>query len=343
MPVGHREYTLFGLPPWSPLTVSPVEFQEFRTHSQCGYRTRGNLRLPSRMPDDAQPGTNPRKSGYSPRLRPQHISRYTANGEAMPVQQTDSMGTPPSDEGLRCLTCGYNLTGLAEPRCPECGADFDPADLRARHADRPKPVPGWDDGTNLLLAFPLTCLKMWFMPLRFGRDFPRVPCRKSAMLFRWLALAITLGIVMLAGSRYFHVTIVLCTTLGVILCELFVAASLDCRLQTRESASPPQRGAAFWQALVGYYRSHAIVSATIIAVQIKQPVILVGLLDPLPEGIILSIMFWWIGLGLAASGAGKISTDRALGILLIPLMGCLAVGLTLIAAVLLLGLSYVTK
>jgi len=25
-----------------------------------------------------------------------------------------------------CLECGYNLTGLSEPRCPECGVPFDP-------------------------------------------------------------------------------------------------------------------------------------------------------------------------------------------------------------------------
>lgn len=24
-----------------------------------------------------------------------------------------------------CLTCGYNLTGLTEPRCPECATEFD--------------------------------------------------------------------------------------------------------------------------------------------------------------------------------------------------------------------------
>jgi predicted amidophosphoribosyltransferase len=27
-----------------------------------------------------------------------------------------------------CIECGYPLDGLPEPRCPECGAAFDPAD-----------------------------------------------------------------------------------------------------------------------------------------------------------------------------------------------------------------------
>ena len=26
----------------------------------------------------------------------------------------------------RCARCGYDLQGLTEPRCPECGTPFDP-------------------------------------------------------------------------------------------------------------------------------------------------------------------------------------------------------------------------
>jgi len=33
--------------------------------------------------------------------------------------------------GLRCPACDYDLTGLREHRCPECGAEFDPQRLRA--------------------------------------------------------------------------------------------------------------------------------------------------------------------------------------------------------------------
>lgn len=27
---------------------------------------------------------------------------------------------------MRCRSCGYDLSGLAEHRCPECGRGFDP-------------------------------------------------------------------------------------------------------------------------------------------------------------------------------------------------------------------------
>ena len=30
------------------------------------------------------------------------------------------------DDETHCLTCDYNLTGLPEPRCPECGQPFEP-------------------------------------------------------------------------------------------------------------------------------------------------------------------------------------------------------------------------
>jgi len=37
--------------------------------------------------------------------------------------------------GLCCPACGYNLTGLTEPRCPECGRAFDVAELFHTAAD----------------------------------------------------------------------------------------------------------------------------------------------------------------------------------------------------------------
>ena len=38
-------------------------------------------------------------------------------------------GRIPGPDPTRCLTCGYLLLNLTEPRCPECGTAFDPAKL----------------------------------------------------------------------------------------------------------------------------------------------------------------------------------------------------------------------
>ena len=55
------------------------------------------------------------------------------------------------EDNRYCLTCGYLLRGLPDPRCPECGRPFDPTDAStygsrgyapalAAHLRRP---PGW--------------------------------------------------------------------------------------------------------------------------------------------------------------------------------------------------------
>ena len=46
----------------------------------------------------------------------------------------------------RCLGCGYILDGLPEPRCPECGREFNPLDPRTFA------VPSAGSGKPLLIA-----------------------------------------------------------------------------------------------------------------------------------------------------------------------------------------------
>lgn len=41
-----------------------------------------------------------------------------------------------SEDALVCPVCGYNLTGLSEARCPECGAKFTLSELIARQPAR---------------------------------------------------------------------------------------------------------------------------------------------------------------------------------------------------------------
>ncbi len=46
-----------------------------------------------------------------------------------------------------CPHCGYNVTGLPEPRCPECGQEYDPLE-----AEQPGPPPISNAGLILRLA-----------------------------------------------------------------------------------------------------------------------------------------------------------------------------------------------
>jgi len=41
---------------------------------------------------------------------------------------------------LYCPNCDYNLAGLLENRCPECGTTFDPTELLKLTAASPKPI-----------------------------------------------------------------------------------------------------------------------------------------------------------------------------------------------------------
>jgi len=62
---------------------------------------------------------------------------------------------------LHCPQCDYNLTGLTENRCPECGNRFDRQLLTLSNRIRPLKI-GWVEAALRLLAFPV------IMPLAVG-------------------------------------------------------------------------------------------------------------------------------------------------------------------------------
>lgn len=75
-----------------------------------------------------------------------------------------------ADHGLRCAGCGYNLTGLTRPRCPECGVEFDWEQVRLDALDRPtiafERAKGWRRGP----AFVVTWATVLFAPWIFARQ-----------------------------------------------------------------------------------------------------------------------------------------------------------------------------
>jgi hypothetical protein len=54
---------------------------------------------------------------------------------------------------MRCLSCNYDLIGLAAQRCPECGRDFDPADEKTFVSRATIPSLEKQIGRVLLTAF----------------------------------------------------------------------------------------------------------------------------------------------------------------------------------------------
>ncbi len=47
----------------------------------------------------------------------------------LPIDPEYLIDEKPDYKGLKCPNCGYDLTGLIRPECPECGEPFDPVEL----------------------------------------------------------------------------------------------------------------------------------------------------------------------------------------------------------------------
>lgn len=70
--------------------------------------------------------------------------------------------------GLHCPACGYELTGLPVPRCPECGEEFDPAELSEFQKSPPKTYLGHS------IAVTLVC---W--PIGLPALYYSIRCRRA--------------------------------------------------------------------------------------------------------------------------------------------------------------------
>ena len=114
----------------------------------------------------------------------------------MSVDATTMLAEPAADGSIarrRCAACDYDLRGLSQNRCPECGLEFDP------HFLPPADVP-WlrrnDDAEGgALLAYFRTVALVLFRPRKFGQTvWQDVEVRPGdAVRFRWVTIGIATG------------------------------------------------------------------------------------------------------------------------------------------------------
>ena len=74
------------------------------------------------------------------------------------------------DTGLHCPRCGYNLTGLTQPRCPECGVEFDWDDVRRAAIAKPSIAFERARRWRRVTAFFVTWTTVLFAPWIFARQ-----------------------------------------------------------------------------------------------------------------------------------------------------------------------------
>jgi hypothetical protein len=263
-------------------------------------------------------------------------------------QERDVCTTPPTqDSGLRCLRCNYNLTGVADNRCPECGTTFERRHIEAILAGAPTPIPIWEDpGVSLPIRFIRMCLATWFTPWRVGRTFPSRYGLNSAVSFRWLATAVALGVYFVgsigwltsdgyARSAAWAVGFIL----GVSTCEALIASVYVLAVAELSDASG---------GIIGMFRSFMILSTTVLGLGRAWgvPKHAYGMLsgnDLLAFSAGCLFLWWWaaLGTGIMMIRAREGAARRIVVLALIPTAAAVAVGVgglgAVVAKVILLG------
>ncbi len=119
------------------------------------------------------------------RTRTENVGSPSA---AAPLERPVRSGTL-DDAGLRCPRCEYNLTGLAMPRCPECGETFAWDDPRLMLRPTPQIAFEGANGRGRIVGWLVTWLTVLFLPWRFAQQAVIRVRLRDGLFFAGICLA----------------------------------------------------------------------------------------------------------------------------------------------------------
>jgi predicted RNA-binding Zn-ribbon protein involved in translation (DUF1610 family) len=202
------------------------------------------------------------------------------------------------DEGLRCLSCDYNLTGLTSGRCPECGEVVNWSAVRAaRDGEDHRPGTCWERWRWYLkpAGFAVTAVQAAVVPWILARQIRQRPNPGLSLVFIAVCLA--------AFLRPWHFSWdgSMCAFLMGIGCQIVLETILFWALLPLVRVGRSWR---FWLAVAAYTSYPLAVEGVL---DFPPPVVFLGDSNvwPFPDGQLghdpgTSVLFhlWWVGLAV---------------------------------------------
>ncbi|MFH1748106.1 MAG: hypothetical protein ABIG44_13805 [Planctomycetota bacterium] len=246
------------------------------------------------------------------------------------------------DSDLECPHCTYNLTGLSEYRCPECGEPFDPDELARLSGREAVPTTPWE-----LLGGFAGFWETWalaaFRPTELARRFPRRHNSEAAMSYSMACYACAAGVFLLLESL---ITVAIPDALPHICCPIFsvsfgavmtawacgaaVAGVLALLVQPKHAHERYH----FWYGITNYTSGFLILTGAwggVVGVALAASFEVFG---PASESVVtvclglaaVAIFFWWCGaLWSIVWSRGRRESHRFLACLAIPIIGAGAI------------------
>lgn len=247
-----------------------------------------------------------------------------------------------TDSELSCPTCDYNLTGLTENRCPECGEAFDPEQVRRLCSTHVQPATPWDTPGGFR-GFWQTWLLALTQPKGLAANFPRRHSHGRAAAYARICYASAL-------LPCFVVTVVFGDEVPIGVSAMLAAATAfgACEILNPmllawivDPTCAKERHH-FWRGLVQYTSSHAVLSGFLGACALF--LFISDALEPIPCVVSLgafSVFSWWafclISIVVRRSRPG---VRRALGCVVVLAVGLSAILLGLLVFCLVLAFGF---